>query len=74
LPDTGSDDPTIVAALESNGGRNNVIVQGMWAEFDPHEYSQGKWGFFSPCMTNGAYDNRCALPLFQRVMATHADH
>lgn len=57
LPDTGSDDPTIVAALESNGGRNNVIVQGMWAEFDPHEYSQGKWGFFSPCMTNGAYDN-----------------
>jgi hypothetical protein len=59
VPDTGSNDPTIIAALESNGGRNNVLVQGMWAEFAPSEYAQGKWGFFSPCMTNGAYDNRC---------------
>ena len=30
---------------------------GMWAEFPPSEYADGKWGFFSPCITGGAYDN-----------------
>ncbi len=31
-------DPSLVAAVESNGGRNNVMVVPMWAEFDVSNY------------------------------------
>lgn len=29
----------------------------MWAEFPAGDYAKGKWGFFSPCVTAGGYDN-----------------
>jgi hypothetical protein len=50
-------DPTITAVIESNGGRNNIVVVSMWAQFNPSEFSRGKWAFFSPCLdpVSGAY-------------------
>lgn len=50
VPDAGAGpDPGIMAAIESNGGRNNVVVVRMWANFNPSEYASGLWGFMSPC-------------------------
>lgn len=46
-------DPALLAAVESNGGRNDVITQSMWAEFDPSLFDNGLWAFFSPCTTPG---------------------
>jgi len=40
-------DPAVVAAIESNGGRGDVVVQVMWAE--NHREAQGQWSFFAPC-------------------------
>ncbi len=37
------------ALIESNGGLNNVITIPMWALFGQSAYSQGAYGFFSPC-------------------------
>ncbi len=49
-------DPTVQGLVESNGGRNNIVVQTMWALFDPAEYvTQGLWGFMTPCT---AEDNK----------------
>lgn len=45
-------DPSIVSQIESNGGRNDVLVQEMWALFDPSIYAQGRWAFESPCSTS----------------------
>jgi len=42
-------DPSIIKQLQSNGGRNDVVVVKMWADFADSGYSQGTWGFFSPC-------------------------
>jgi hypothetical protein len=43
-------DPALVAAVESNGGRNDIVTQVMWALFAQPDYvSQGEWGFMSPC-------------------------
>ena len=42
-------DPTTMSAIESNGGRNDVTVVLMWADFNPDKYPTGMWGFFSPC-------------------------
>lgn len=53
VPD--SPDAGLVAQIESNGGRNNVIVQEMWALFDPALYPQGRWAFESPCTAGGQY-------------------
>jgi len=41
-------DPSIVAEIESNGGRNNVLVQEMWALF-VNTSAPGRWAFESPC-------------------------
>jgi len=46
-------DPALVAAVEANGGRNDVLVQEMWALFAPEAYAQGRWAFMSPCTTPG---------------------
>ena len=45
-------DPATVAAMESNGGRNDITVIPMWALFGDGgggPWAQGVWGFFSPC-------------------------
>ena len=41
-------DPALVAEIESNGGRNNVLVQEMWALF-VNSSAPGRWAFESPC-------------------------
>lgn len=41
-------DAALVAAVEANGGRNNIVVQPMWANFAPAEYNS-TWTFMSPC-------------------------
>jgi hypothetical protein len=41
--------PAILAAVLSNGGRNDVTVVEMWAEFAPSTFADGLWAFFSPC-------------------------
>lgn len=49
-------DATIFATIESNGGLNNIICVKMWANFATSYYSQGYWGFMSPCTdANGDY-------------------
>jgi hypothetical protein len=40
-------DVAIIAAIEANGGRNDVIVQQIWAENSLE--AQGQWSFFAPC-------------------------
>ena len=43
-------DPALVAAVESNGGRNDIVTQVMWALFSQADYAaKGEWGFMSPC-------------------------
>jgi hypothetical protein len=46
-------DPATVNLMESNGGRNDVVVVPMWALFGDGSgggpWKQGVWGFFSPC-------------------------
>lgn len=42
-------DPTILAKILSNGGRNDIVVVSMWADMAISQYSKGMWGFFSPC-------------------------
>ena len=44
------DDPdaAIVAEIESNGGRNDIVVQEMWALF-VNTSAPGRWAFESPC-------------------------
>jgi hypothetical protein len=41
-------DAAIVAEIESNGGRNDVLVQEMWALF-VNSSAPGRWAFESPC-------------------------
>lgn len=49
-------DEATVAAIESNGGRDNVVVVPMWALFGQSTYTQGVYGFFSPCTSpDGQY-------------------
>lgn len=43
-------DPGIVAAIEANGGGDNVTVVPMWAEFGSPGFATGMWAFFSPCV------------------------
>ena len=50
VPD--SPDPSIVQQILSNGGRNDIIVQEMWALFDKNTYENGRWAFMSPCIDN----------------------
>lgn len=45
-----SPDPALVALVESNGGRNDIVVITMWANFAKSMYSQGVWTFMSPCV------------------------
>ena len=42
-------DPALVAAVEANGGRHDIVTQVMWALFAQQDYSSGEWGFMSPC-------------------------
>jgi hypothetical protein len=46
-------DAGIIAAIEDNGGRRDVIVQQMWA-LNALE-AAGQWSFFAPCTERGAY-------------------
>ena len=43
-------DPTLVSEVESNGGRNDIVVQVMWALMPKSSYDSGEWGFMSPCI------------------------
>jgi hypothetical protein len=46
-------DAATVAAMEANGGKNDVVVVPMWALFGDGgggPWLQGVWGFFSPCV------------------------
>lgn len=52
---TMQSDPAILAAIESNGGRNNIICVKMWANFPINFYQAGYWGFMSPCTDQGSY-------------------
>ncbi len=47
-------DPALIAEVEANGGRNDVLVQEMWALFGPEAYAQGRWAFMSPCNANAS--------------------
>ena len=38
---------SFVSLIESNGGRNDVLVQSMWAM--DNDFDAGAWGFFSSC-------------------------
>lgn len=50
LPDTPACyDADTEALIRNNFGRNDVTTIRMWALFSPQTYSQGVWGFFSPC-------------------------
>lgn len=40
-------DAAIIEAIESNGGRNDIVVQQIWA-LNSLE-SEGQWSFFAPC-------------------------
>lgn len=48
-------DPATITLIEANGGRNDVKTIPMWALFGEPMYSEGVWGFFSPCTSNNAY-------------------
>ena len=43
-------DAGVVAAIEANGGRHDVLVVPMWA--NDHKGAVGEWAFMAPC-TNG---------------------
>jgi len=45
-------DPALVAKVESNGGRNDVIVQEMWAEFGAESFDSGRWSFMARCLND----------------------
>jgi hypothetical protein len=56
-------DPALVAAVESNGGRNDIVTQVMWALFAQPDYAaKGEWGFMSPCTdaASGGYTTSVA--------------
>ena len=42
-----------VALVEANGGRHDVAVTLMWAQFGAGAFAGGEWGFFSPCTDGG---------------------
>ena len=49
-------DPALVAAVEANGGRHDIVTQVMWALFAQQDYASGEWGFMSPCTSDkGGY-------------------
>lgn len=60
VPQT-SVDASIVAAVQSNGGRNDIVVVYMWAEFGVAEFEKGLWAFFSPNTINGQYTTSVAV-------------
>jgi hypothetical protein len=49
-----SPDAGFVAQIESNGGKNDILVQEMWALFDTNLYAAGRWSFMSPCTSTPA--------------------
>ena len=51
VPDSGSDDPTIIAELQSNGGRNNVLVQGAWKGW---QLQEARAGASTPCRSRAS--------------------
>eukprot|EP01121_Diplochlamys_sp_Union-15-3_P014167 TRINITY_DN4485_c0_g1_i2.p1 TRINITY_DN4485_c0_g1~~TRINITY_DN4485_c0_g1_i2.p1 ORF type:complete len:586 (-),score=88.64 TRINITY_DN4485_c0_g1_i2:53-1558(-) len=57
---TETPDPSLVSTVESNGGRNDIIVQKIWALFSPSVYDQGLWSFMSPCVNNGVQSTSVA--------------
>uniref|UniRef100_A0A7S1MUS6 Uncharacterized protein n=1 Tax=Neobodo designis TaxID=312471 RepID=A0A7S1MUS6_NEODS len=61
VPTSAPIDPSIVAAIESNGGRNNIYVQEMWTFFPPSDFAV-EWAFFSSCIdpATGGYTSSVA--------------
>ena len=51
-PPLGPPDNQTVELIRSNGGRNDIEVVFMWANFGALPYSQGRWSFFAGCMAN----------------------
>lgn len=45
-------DPTILAQIESNGGKQDIVVQRMWT-IGATDTSVDRWSFMSACMANG---------------------
>lgn len=43
---------SLVAEIESNGGRNDVIVRSMMAFLSPDAFEKGTWSFFPMCLTD----------------------
>lgn len=64
-------DAAMEARILSNGGRNDIKIIHMWAQFNASEYANGTWGFFSPCVdaATGAYttsmvtEDDCSQPI-----------
>lgn len=50
-PDNADPDPGVLAQIQSNGGRNNILVVYMWANLSEEQHKQGIFGFFSECRT-----------------------
>ena len=50
-------DPALITIVESNGGRNDVLVQEMWALFGNGTYDSGRWAFESPCTFGEDFTN-----------------
>ena len=48
---SGSDDG-VVAQIEANGGRNDVVAVPMWA--NDHKGAAGEWAFMAPCTTDAS--------------------
>ena len=50
-------DPSLIMIVESNGGRNDILVQEMWALFGNQTYDSGRWAFESPCTFGEDFTN-----------------
>jgi hypothetical protein len=55
VPD--SPDQSLIEIVESNGGRNDILVQEMWALFANGTYDSGRWAFESPCTFGADFTN-----------------
>ena len=71
-PDSMAADPNIIAAIEGNGGRNNIIVVPMWADESPSSFLQkDMWQFMAPCQSPpGSYTTSVAeMPTCGQLVA-----
>jgi hypothetical protein len=52
-PDLGDVDAGLVATVNANGGKNDVLAVPMWVE----RQAQGSWSFFARCQQNALLDD-----------------